>query len=253
MTTTSPSASAIAACAAETVSHTANRAVGTPAASITVFANALDPSSCAAAADGPNTATPAAARRSARPATSGASGPITTRSAESSTASRVSPSRSDTGTGCSRASVPMPGLPGAACSSPSKRGARERPRQGVLATAGSDKEDSHRLAASLPQARRSAGSRRVPAGRDTPARAHGGRRGRAPATTGSRRSARRFGSAPITIASAPKRAASPRIRLAARRVPIDVARTRRSPAFSSASTRLADEQPLRVPLRAWSG
>ena len=60
---------------------------------------------------------PASARRSARPSTSGASGPITTRSARSRTASAVSPSRSPVETGCRVASRPMPGLPGAACSS----------------------------------------------------------------------------------------------------------------------------------------
>ena len=38
----------------------------------------LEPSSCAAARDGPNALMPAASRSSARPATSGASGPITT-------------------------------------------------------------------------------------------------------------------------------------------------------------------------------
>jgi hypothetical protein len=44
------------------------------------FMNFLEPSSCAAAAEGPKARMPAAARSSARPATSGASGPTMTRS-----------------------------------------------------------------------------------------------------------------------------------------------------------------------------
>ena len=51
-------------------------AVAMPALRITSFAYALDDSSCAAAADGPNTARPCSRRRSARPAASGASGPM---------------------------------------------------------------------------------------------------------------------------------------------------------------------------------
>ena len=60
------------------------RAVGTPAASITSFANDFEPSICAAAALGPNTAMPRCRSSSASPATSGASGPTTTRSIRSS-------------------------------------------------------------------------------------------------------------------------------------------------------------------------
>ena len=67
--------------------HTRAPAVGTPAAAITDLENALEPSSCAAAADGPKTGTPAARITSATPATSGASGPTTTRSAPTDTAS----------------------------------------------------------------------------------------------------------------------------------------------------------------------
>src|SRR4051812_27444872 len=73
---------------------------------------AFDPSSCAAAALGPKTAT---SRRSARPATSGASGPTMTRSQPADAA--TSPSRSVTGTSTSCASRAMPGLPGAHSSS----------------------------------------------------------------------------------------------------------------------------------------
>ena len=52
------------------------RPVGTPAASMMRFANVFDPSSCAAAAPGPNTAIPRRRTASATPATSGASGPM---------------------------------------------------------------------------------------------------------------------------------------------------------------------------------
>ncbi len=45
-----------------------------------IFGEPLEPSNCAAAADGPKTAMPSARNRSARPATSGASGPTTTKS-----------------------------------------------------------------------------------------------------------------------------------------------------------------------------
>ncbi len=55
-------------------------AVGTPAASMTSLAYALEPSSCAASAVGPNATTPASTQRSTNPATSGTSGPTTTRS-----------------------------------------------------------------------------------------------------------------------------------------------------------------------------
>src|SRR6185437_2253484 len=79
------SASAARTCSA--VSHNRDRAVGTPAAAITSLAKALLPSSAAAAADGPKQAIPAARTVSAAPATSGASGPITTRSARQSVAS----------------------------------------------------------------------------------------------------------------------------------------------------------------------
>ena len=52
------------------------------------FANALEPSSRAAAADGPKQRTPAAASASVSPATSGASGPTTTRSTPAAAAAR---------------------------------------------------------------------------------------------------------------------------------------------------------------------
>src|SRR5690606_8890503 len=60
------------------------RAVGTSAAASTSFIHALEPSSRAPSAPGPNTSRPCARRRSASPSTSGASGPITNRSASTS-------------------------------------------------------------------------------------------------------------------------------------------------------------------------
>src|SRR3954454_747851 len=76
---------------------------------------AFEPSSCAAAPLGPNTLTPASARRSASPATSGASGPTTTKLQPC--AASTSPWMSVTGTSTSCASRPIPGLPGAHSSS----------------------------------------------------------------------------------------------------------------------------------------
>ena len=59
------------------------RPVGTPAAAITSFANALLPSSRAAPRRGPKRASPRPRARRTSPATSGASGPTTTRSTPS--------------------------------------------------------------------------------------------------------------------------------------------------------------------------
>ena len=69
------------------LSHTCAIAVGTPALAMTSFANALLPSSRAAAPLGPKVANPAARRWSATPSTSGPSGPTTTRSTPSCAAS----------------------------------------------------------------------------------------------------------------------------------------------------------------------
>ena len=91
--------------------------MGTPAASITSFANAFDPSIRAASAPGPNTATPRRRSMSASPMTRGASGPTTTRSTPSSQASGTSDAGSSARTGWQLASAAMPGFPGAACSS----------------------------------------------------------------------------------------------------------------------------------------
>ena len=110
-----PRASSASSTSASVV-HTWARPVGTSAADMTSFANALLPSSRAASADGPKQAMPAARTASATPATSGASGPITTRSTPSETASATTPSASVTppGSGSQRATASMPGLPGAA-------------------------------------------------------------------------------------------------------------------------------------------
>src|SRR5690606_17186846 len=85
--------------AGPTSSKVRYRAVGTPAAATTSFIHAFDPSSRAPSAPGPSTRRPAARSSSASPATSGASGPMTYRSASTS----VGGLRTDPG---------MPGLPG---------------------------------------------------------------------------------------------------------------------------------------------
>ena len=74
-------------------------AVGTPAAASTVLGELFEPSILAAARPGPKTATPLRRRTSATPATSGASGPMTTRSMPRLRArpSRLSPSSARTG------------------------------------------------------------------------------------------------------------------------------------------------------------
>ena len=77
-----PNASS-AASTSSTVVHTCASPVGTSAADMTSLAKALLPSSRAACADGPKHGMPAARTASATPATSGASGPMTTRSTPS--------------------------------------------------------------------------------------------------------------------------------------------------------------------------
>ncbi len=120
------------------------RALGTPAASITSFANAFDPSICAAAALGPKTAMPRRRSSSASPATSGASGPTTTRSTRSSSASAPSAAWSSARTGWHVASAAMPGLPGAAWRS-STAALRESDHASACSRASrSDDEHPHR-------------------------------------------------------------------------------------------------------------
>ncbi len=66
--------------------NTPKRAVGTPASASISFMKALEPSSRAPSAPGPKTSLPDDRSRSASPSTSGASGPITKRSASISSA-----------------------------------------------------------------------------------------------------------------------------------------------------------------------
>ena len=84
------------------------RAVGTPAPSSTSFIHSFEPSRRAPSAPGPTTRRPAARRRSASPATRGSSGPITYRSASSSSA----------GAGTEPG---MPGFPGVTTTSAERR------------------------------------------------------------------------------------------------------------------------------------
>ena len=88
--------------------------VGTSAEAIISLANCLLPSRAAAAWFGPKTAMPCSRSASATPATSGASGPITTRSAASASASFTTSSRSvATTSGFTSTSRAIPSLPGA--------------------------------------------------------------------------------------------------------------------------------------------
>ncbi len=99
-----PSVEVITAIAASTSAalNVWNVAVGTPAARTTSFMYAFEPSSSAAFAPGPNTRLPWARNRSANPSTSGASGPMTNRSASSFSGSSSTHS----------ATAAMPGDPG---------------------------------------------------------------------------------------------------------------------------------------------
>src|SRR5436305_3501271 len=78
----------------------------------------LEPSSRAAAALGPNTASPAARRASATPATRGASGPTTTRSMPFAWVAAITASGSHGSMATQSAHREIPGLPGAASSLP---------------------------------------------------------------------------------------------------------------------------------------
>ena len=67
--------------ASSSLENASQRAVGTPASEAHRFMNSLDPSRRAPSAPGPKTRRPRERSRSARPSTSGASGPMTNRSA----------------------------------------------------------------------------------------------------------------------------------------------------------------------------
>ena len=94
---------------------------------------------------GPKTGMPRARSRSARPATSGASGPITTRSGRSRSTRSTWPDTSSAATpGSVRARPAIPAFPGATIMS-STRGLRgEPPRERVLSASASDDEHLHR-------------------------------------------------------------------------------------------------------------
>ena len=85
---------------------------------MTCLAKDLEPSILAAAASGPKQLIPASRSASAAPATSGASGPITTRSGLSWPASARICSGTGATSGWVSARAAMPGLPGAACRLP---------------------------------------------------------------------------------------------------------------------------------------
>ena len=106
--------------------------------------NALEPSSCAAALVGPKQRMPAAVSASARPATSGASGPITTRSTRSWTAADTSRGMSSAPMSISRASRAMPGVPGRAQDLGAAGRARQCMDERVLAAAAADDQDPRR-------------------------------------------------------------------------------------------------------------
>ena len=117
LTTHAPPRSSTARRADSTSVHVMARAVGTPAACISSFENAFEPSTRAAPADGPKTAMRARRRASPRPSTSGSSGPTTTSPTSRWWASATRPPTSSTATSWQVATRAMPGLPGAQCSS----------------------------------------------------------------------------------------------------------------------------------------
>ena len=122
-------------------------AVGTPAATMTSLPNAFDPSIRAAAALGPKTARPFRRSSSPTPATSGASGPITTRSAPTvprevdEAVGVVGSNRVTVGDGCD-AGVARRGVEHGETRAPG-----ELPGESVLARTRADEQDLH--AASL--------------------------------------------------------------------------------------------------------
>jgi exodeoxyribonuclease VII large subunit len=109
---------ASAASASAGLAQLNDAAVGIPAAAMTCLANDLEPSIRAAAAAGPKQARPASRSASPAPATSGASGPMTTRSGLSLRASARIWSGTAGVPGWVSAIAAIPGLPGAACRVP---------------------------------------------------------------------------------------------------------------------------------------
>ena len=119
---------------------------GTPASAMTCLANALLPSSRAAAADGPKHAMPRARTASATPATSGTSGPITTRSGCS---ARRPASATDSALGhvdrAGRRRLGDPGVAGRGHDLRHRVVGQQGRDEGVLASTGSDDEDLHAI------------------------------------------------------------------------------------------------------------
>ena len=103
----------------------------------------FEPSSWAAAALGPNTAKPASRSASATPATSGASGPITTRSIERLRASSVTARCVHGSTATHSAQRAIPGLPGAAISSLAAWRLPQAPGERIFAAARTQQQDVH--------------------------------------------------------------------------------------------------------------
>ena len=95
------------------VVHVKLCAVGTPASDITSLAKVFDPSNCAAAFDGPNTAIFNLRRSSATPLTNGTSGPMTTKSAPISCARATICALLVISIAWHCANSAIPGLPGA--------------------------------------------------------------------------------------------------------------------------------------------
>src|SRR5580693_9215194 len=153
---------ASAASASAAVRQVNDAAVGMPASAITCLAKDLEPSIMAAWADGPKQAMPASRSASAAPATSGASGPITTRSGPSLRANARIASGDSAVSGWTSASSAMPGLPGAACTSEGlsartiacsrppdpmtsiRMALKQRPELQGLVAAGADADRGHR-------------------------------------------------------------------------------------------------------------
>ena len=132
--------SSSAAAASSAVTHSRAAAVGTPAAAITSLANALEPSSWAAAPDGPKQAIPRSVTASATPATSGASGPTTTRSTPSDSARSATPGTRHRVDVVQRGDGRHAGVAGGGMHLGDTRIERESAGQGVLTAARADDE-----------------------------------------------------------------------------------------------------------------
>ena len=119
-------------------------AVGTPAAAMTSFANAFEPSIRAAAALGPKTRKPNRRSASARPSTSGSSGPTTTRSTSSERDETEQPLRVVRPDRMTLGDRGDPRVPGCGVQLRQRRRLRELPGERMLATARADDEYPHR-------------------------------------------------------------------------------------------------------------